>query len=381
MPEGEDEDEWKAKIDVGSRIVTWVLTILEDVLTDGTNFSIKILNLRRRLTFHIEYADKAAFPAEGVLPIASIILALAPSSTSPVLPLPEWSAEDASDNIDTDLELLTTASNLLESITMDLDPTKLHIAFGIYTPPSATLFSLLLAFVESGELPQRWAGLTDDEKAMDKAFAGVKSGVVKTVVEAPNSDEVMNRLFASGAEPGQSEVVRRFVGWIEEDRPGREDLLICAAHALAALGRKDEHCISLVRDYGLALPLAKIAKGKAKQQFDKAEGARPGEVTQILFGVVSLLRHLAIPIGNKSVLGETEVVGSVATLLQRQLDVVGPLQNAVVGLLKHLTANNGQSRWGNGGVVEHRDTDLCVMVLCSGELVASAGSINSACLV
>jgi hypothetical protein len=49
-----------------------------------------------------------------------------------------------------------------------------------------------------------------------------------------------------------------------------------------------------VQDYGLAGPLAKIAATKSVQQFEKA-GSRPGEITQILFGVVSLLRHLSIP--------------------------------------------------------------------------------------
>lgn len=56
----------------------------------------------------------------------------------------------------------------------------------------------------------------------------------------------------------------------------------------------DEYCLALVQEYGLEKPLSKLVKEKAKQQFMKGD-ARPGEVTQILFGVVSLLRHLAIP--------------------------------------------------------------------------------------
>lgn len=56
----------------------------------------------------------------------------------------------------------------------------------------------------------------------------------------------------------------------------------------------DEHCVQLVQEYGLARPLAKLVEEKVEQQFLKS-GSRPGEVTQILFGLVSLLRHLAIP--------------------------------------------------------------------------------------
>ncbi|ORY58020.1 hypothetical protein BCR35DRAFT_209510 [Leucosporidium creatinivorum] len=149
----------------------------------------------------------------------------------------------------------------------------------------------------------------------------------------------MNQLFAVGQ--GKSWIVERLVKWVEESKEGREDLLICAAHMLAALGRKDEHCVSLVHEYGVAHPLGKIAIKMSALQFEKAtNGTRPGEVTQILFGVVSLLRHLSIPVANKAILGDTGIIGPVSTLLQRELDIVGPLQNAVVGLLKHLTAAN-----------------------------------------
>jgi hypothetical protein len=118
-------------------------------------------------------------------------------------------------------------------------------------------------------------------------------------------------------------------------------------------------------------------------QFEKAtNGARPGEVTQILFGVVSLLRHLSIPgrsaslrspadprlilspctVANKAILGDTGIIGPVSTLLQRELDIVGPLQNAVVGLLKHLTAANGERR-----LVASRPPSL-TLPLCSPQL-------------
>lgn len=241
-----------------------------------------------------------------------------------------------------------------------------------------------MTFVEDAFPPSYWsaAGEEHEPAALDKAFSTVKSAVVRAIVEVPNSDLVMNQLFAVGQ--GKGWVVERLVKWVEESRDGREDMLICAAHMLAALGRKgefrsqlstrsrrpsltltDEHCVSLVHEYGVAPPLGKIAIKMSALQFEKAtNGARPGEVTQILFGVVSLLRHLSIPgespslcsrgnsrlsttlfaVANKAILGDTGIIGSVSTLLQRELDIVGPLQNAVVGLLKHLTAANGESR-------------------------------------
>lgn len=176
----------------------------------------------------------------------------------------------------------------------------------------------LMTFVKSASPPSYWSlaeGAEEhDPAALEKAFSSVKSAVVRAIVEAPNSDVVMHQLFGASGQ-GKSWVVERLVKWVEETQQGREDMLICAAHMLAALGRKgessintlgvgadaplgdaDEHCISLVHDYGLAPPLGKIAIKMAGLQFEKAtNGARPGEVTQILFGVVSLLRHLSIP--------------------------------------------------------------------------------------
>lgn len=52
--------------------------------------------------------------------------------------------------------------------------------------------------------------------------------------------------------------------------------------------------MALVQEYGLAEPLAQLVVEKVRQQLSKTT-VRPGEVTQILFGVVSLLRHLSIP--------------------------------------------------------------------------------------
>ena len=83
-----------------------------------------------------------------------------------------------------------------------------------------------------------WAkfGETEEEGFGAKAFATVKSAVVRAVVEAPNSDAVMDKLFMHGE--GKNWVLEKLVEWVGETREGREDLLICAAHMLAALGRK-----------------------------------------------------------------------------------------------------------------------------------------------
>lgn len=60
----------------------------------------------------------------------------------------------------------------------------------------------------------------------------------------------------------------------------------------------DEHSISLVNQFHVAAPIASILASKS-QEIAATSTSRPGETAQILFGLVSLLRHLAIPCSSK----------------------------------------------------------------------------------
>ncbi|SCV69780.1 BQ2448_1174 [Microbotryum intermedium] len=332
-----DEDEWTERVELGSTIAGWVMSILEDALAD----------------------DKNSFPPESTAALFSIVNSLPPID-SKVPPYYIWEAEESSDFVDSDIELLTLAAALLEATSIDLVSVKKQLAFSDYLPEQR-LLPLTFNFIESARLPDAWLTIAGAERPnAEKAFAMIKAAVVRAVVEAPNDDEVMLEFMR------QEWLVKRLIGWLEMGQTvERDDLLVCASHMLAAIGRKgayvpqiirgrchadegialssqssDEHCVALVQTYGVAAPLAQIARRKAVQQFQK-ESTRPGgEVTQVLFGVISLLRHLSIPSSNKSILGETGIITIVSMLLVPTLDFVAPLQNAVVGLLKHLTASN-----------------------------------------
>jgi hypothetical protein len=47
-----------------------------------------------------------------------------------------------------------------------------------------------------------------------------------------------------------------------------------------------------------------------------------------------------IAVKNKDILGQTGVMNSIIRLLETDYDAVPPLQNSVVGVIKHLTASN-----------------------------------------
>ncbi|CEQ41387.1 SPOSA6832_03091, partial [Sporobolomyces salmonicolor] len=300
-----DVEEWKERLELGSTIASWVMNILEDVL------------------------------GESILSLSSILLSIFTTSPHPHPSAlsSHWSFEEASDFLDTDIELLSISAALLEGLSIDLDSIKELLAFSTFNPslssPDSSLLEHLLAFIRSSAPPQYWQHATDDPDRAAKAFSTVKAAVIRAVVEAPNSDVVMERLWKdTSVEGGKSWIVEKLVLWLEEaQQEGREDMLICAAHMLAGLGRRDEHTEALVHDYGLAAPLASIVQERVDQQLAPKEGgSRPGETTQILYGVVSLLRHLAIPVKNRQVVGETGVIPSLAQLLRRELDIVQPLQ-------------------------------------------------------
>ncbi|GAA6006995.1 uncharacterized protein JCM10292_003424 [Rhodotorula paludigena] len=320
VPTGMDEDEWEERLALGRTTVEWAANVLEDVLGE----------------------NKDDFPPAGVLALASVIFAVQSAPSPSSLPS-RISPEDASDYLDTDVELLTVCSSLLETLALNLDSVKSALAFSTYAPslpyPQSTLLHHLLTFIHKAAPPPYWMTATSEPERLAKAFSTTKASLVRAVVEAPNSDLVMERLWAetrsSDDLEGKSWLVEMLVSWVEEAQSeGREDMLICAAHMLAALGRKDEYTRSLVHDYGLAAPLARIVRDRVEGALNKS--GRPGETTQILFGVVSLLRHLAIPADNRQLVGETGVIAPVTQLLRPELDVVGPLQPASIGLLKHL---------------------------------------------
>ncbi|BGP32744.1 hypothetical protein JCM10296v2_004528 [Rhodotorula toruloides] len=320
-----EESEREKRLQIGSMAAGWAANILEDVLGE----------------------DKADFPIDfGVPALASVILASASSPSSPSVA--HISSDDAADYLDSDIEILTISASLLEGIVQDSDVAKSAIAFSTFDPslpyPQHTLFHHLLDFIETARPPPYWSPVSDDPARTEKAFSTIKAAVVRAVVEAPNSNEVMERLWEETRSVGdnttgeKSWLVEELVRWLEEAEEGREDMLVCASHTLAGLGRRDNHTLSLVRDYHLASPLARIVRDRVSGAVGKT--GRPGETTQVLFGVVSLLRHLAIPAANRRVIGETGVVPFVSQLLRKELDVVQPLQLATVGLLKHLASGD-----------------------------------------
>ncbi|BGP25265.1 hypothetical protein JCM10295v2_004188 [Rhodotorula toruloides] len=263
-----DDAKREQRLHIGSMAAGWAANILEDVLGENkTNFPIDF----------------------GIPALASVVLSAASFPSSPSLVY--VSSDDAADYLDTDIELLTISASLLDGIVQDSDAAKSAIAFSTFDPslpyPRCTLLHPFLKFIKTARPPSYWTTVSDDPARTEKAFSTIKASIVRAVVEAPNSDEVMERLWKEtcgedGAETsGKNWLIEELVRWLEEAEDGREDMLICSSHMLAGLGRR---------------------------------------------------------VANRQVVGETDVISYVSQLLRKELDVVQPLQLATIGLLKHLAS-------------------------------------------
>ncbi|GAA5975022.1 hypothetical protein JCM5350_004548 [Sporobolomyces pararoseus] len=349
---GETEEEWQERLTLGETIAGWTMNVLEDVLSE----------------------DNKRFPSpEGIPILASILLSVpiprsSPSATSSTDPLPSLSElslshkgndddeeeeeEDEDSYLDTSIELLSISAALLEGLTLDHDIHKQTISLYSYdsSSPSPSLLYRLLEFTEFASPPTEWTKNEGEKERLGKTFEVVKAATIRAVVEGMNDDRVMHELWkleGSRNGKGGNWLVETLVAWLEHASKGgkREDLMVCASHMLAGLGRSDQYVERLVHEFGLVDPLARIVKARVPAALLPASSTtqnqgRAGENTQILYGVVSLIRHLAIPLKNRPIVSATRIIPTISQLLSPSFDIVKPLQMSVVGLLKHLTSFN-----------------------------------------
>lgn len=114
------------------------------------------------------------------------------------------------------------------------------------------------SFIELPELLEKSLDFLERYEAEDSEDEGdvaiLKSNLIKIIVDLPNEDSLLPLLIAKAptTEEDGSEadnvVILRMVNWISfSAKKGRADLIICAAHYLAALARTGEHFLSLRR--------------------------------------------------------------------------------------------------------------------------------------
>lgn len=267
--------------------------------------------------------------------------------------------EQAHTLLSADLSILSAASELLEPRSYSDASLQESIAFGV--GGTSTLLQDMTAVIESAEILPAWRPTIEDDKAngddsleAEKTFSTFKADVARIVIGVCSNDKVMDEAFKAGSNVHW--LLQTCMRWLQSERP---DLIITGSTMLANMARKgmhaarsiatydnadntlfiDEYCVTLVQDLELTPILASILNKYTPNSAGQAIGA-PGEAVQVLHGIVGLTKNLSIAGPNKQTLCDAGVIQPCLSLLTSSFDMVVPLQNAAVGVLKHLCAGN-----------------------------------------
>ena len=237
------------------------------------------------------------------------------------------------DLIAADLETLEAACMLLESLTLDSHDIRLALA----SDPNS--IRIILKFIEFAQSLPDWR-TTDstgkDRARWEKTVGLCKGAVIKAIVVVAGEDEAVAKLWDENEQNG-GWFVTAMLAWIRHYRTvdpaeARDDLVICATLALGNLARRDDYCIALVAPPTSIVP-------------ELVPFITPATDMKVKHGVLGLLKHLAQPAANKSVLGDAGVLEalSASNVWDSESDRAEAVQASAVGIAKHLCLGNANN--------------------------------------
>ncbi|KAB5594115.1 hypothetical protein CTheo_2452 [Ceratobasidium theobromae] len=241
------------------------------------------------------------------------------------------------DLIAADLEALEASCMLLESLTLDSEAIRLALA------SDASHLRTILRFIEFAQPLPDWR-TTDstgkDKTQWDKTVGLCKGAVIKALVTVAGEDKAVSKLWDDTKLDGGSQTapggwfVAAMLAWIRQYRnvdpsDARDDLVICATLTLGNLARRDDYCIALVAPSSSIVP-------------DLVLFITPATDMKVKHGVLGLLKHLAQPAPNKTVLGDAGILEALATsgIWDSESDRAEAVQASAVGIAKHLCLSN-----------------------------------------
>lgn len=141
-----------------------------------------------------------------------------------------------------DVDLLTDASSLLESLALDSEDVQMFLSQTVACDASQesnpTLLKYILDFVEFGDYPPYWSKEMPSERAKrEKEFDMCKSAIIKAIVEVTGALRCIVILWDLNSPNGW--FVSRLIRWVQTNIKGtRDDLVVCATLCLGNLARR-----------------------------------------------------------------------------------------------------------------------------------------------
>ncbi|KAG6878723.1 hypothetical protein C0993_011538 [Termitomyces sp. T159_Od127] len=275
-------------------------------------------------------------------------------------PLFDESSELLNGLIDADLENLSEACMLIESLSLDVDDIRVSLARGLHSPMehnNIPCLSIILDFIERASYPTSWtyAALdVTDRKHKEKTFNICKAALIKAVVEVAGEDRNADILWDNSVSeiPGGNFVykmadwLKRYVKDLDATTSehssstqsifDREDMVICASLSLGNLARQEKKSAALVSPpYSLVPILASHHLLSASTDI------------KVKHGVLGLLKHLAQAAPSSTVihnaLKESEIIQKIAKsgVWDEKGDAMADVvQLSAIGVVKHMAGAN-----------------------------------------
>ena len=358
------QDEGKRKVSTGASLMAWSWRILQDVCANESKEQDGESGGAREE--EEEEVDKAieSLVAIGADKVTKYLITPLKSFVSkPVTATVSgpWSAEDVSDLMESDMDVLQIATELLEACSLDSKSFRLSSLTASGSADYHSNLDFLMHFLDLANPPLAWSvdrAEGDDEslpprpsdadsaRELQSQFGRAKAAVAKAVVCIAGEDDNMGLLF----EAKENWFMDTLKDWMSRDVKERDDLVSTSMLAMGNLARKgecsctlgiracadfgtyhiDSHCLALVHQHGLVPTLTTLLTASAD--------------IKVAHGIVCLLKNLSIPPDNKLVIGSKYgTMTRLSPYMSADMDKVQPLQFATVGLLKHLCAGCGEN--------------------------------------
>lgn len=348
-PRSKDEntEEWKKHVATGASVSTWAWRIIQDVCSgDEEDGNAKAENM-----------EKTSSSDEGEKPIESLVATSQPLQVASLLshplkkllssPSPQltyqgnWDADDVSDMMESDMDIVQIATELIESCSLDSKPFRIAALEKVdIEGRQSTILEFLVDFTDSAQCPAAWSSdreesddlpprPSDEEAAKEviTKFSRAKAAISRAIVCIVGEDENMTKLFEGQGSGQGGWFTEKMKEWMKRDAKDRDDLVSTAMLAVGNLARKDAHCIALVHEHHIVPTLTNLLE--------------PSADIKVAHGTMCLLKNLAIPSQNKRIIGSSNnLIARLGVFLDKGRDNIQPLQFATVGLLKHLCSAN-----------------------------------------
>ncbi|PWN32811.1 ARM repeat-containing protein [Meira miltonrushii] len=343
----ENTEDWKKHVSTGSSVSTWAWRIIQDVCSgDEEEGNAKSENMEKTSS-----SDEGEKPIESLVTIdqpakvANLLIhplqRLLPPSSSDMTFQGNWDADDVSDMMESDMDIVQIATELIESCSLDSKPFRVSALEKVdFEGQQSTILEFLVHFADSAQSPDAWSfdreesnnlppKPSDEEAAKEviTKFSRAKAAISRAIVCIVGEDENMTKLFEGQGSGQGGWFTEKMKEWMERDAKDRDDLVSTAMLAVGNLARKDAHCIALVHEHHIVPTLTRLLD--------------PSADIKVAHGTMCLLKNLAIPSQNKRIIGASnDLISRLGAFLDKSRDNVQPLQFATVGLLKHLCSAN-----------------------------------------